>query len=83
MRYRVIIPKKVQRGLAKIDSRYRQRILAVLAILANEPYRGKSLQGDHKGEWSYRVWPYRILYRIKRQELIVLIVRIGHRQGFY
>lgn len=83
MLYRVIVPKKVQRDLAKIDSRYRQRILAVLTILANEPQRGKQLRGDHGGEWSYRVWPYRIIYRIKKQKLIVLIVRIGHRQGVY
>lgn len=83
MLYRVIVPKKVQRDLAKIDSRYRQRILAVLTILANEPRRGKQLCGDYKGEWSYRVWPYRILYRIKKQKLIVLIVRIGHHQGVY
>lgn len=83
MLYRVIVPKKVRRDLAKIDNRYWQRILAVLAILANEPHRGKPLQGDHKGEWSYHVWPYKILYRIKKQELIVLVVRIGHRQGIY
>lgn len=83
MLYRVIVPKKVRRDLAKIDSRYRQRILAVLTILANEPRRGKPLQGDHKGEWSYRVWPHRILYRIKKQELIILIVRVGHSQGIY
>ena len=83
MLYRVIVPKKVQRDLAKIDSRYRQRILAVLTILANEPHRGKQLRGDHAGEWSYRVWPYRILYRIKKRELIVLIVRVGHHQGVY
>ncbi len=83
MLYRVIVPKKVRRGLAKIDNRYRQRILAVLTILANEPYRGKQLRGGHAGEWSYRVWPYRILYRIKKQELIVLVVPIGHQQRIY
>lgn len=83
MLYRVIVPKKVQRELAKIDNRYRQRILAVLAILSHDPYRGKKLEGDHTGEWSYRVWPYRILYRIKKSALIILIIRIGHRQGIY
>ena len=83
MLYRVIVPKKVQGEIARVDSRYRQRILAVLTILANEPRRGKQLRGDHEGEWSYRVWPQRILYRIKKQKLIVLIVRIGNRQGIY
>ncbi len=83
MQYQVVIPKKVQKELSKIDSRYIARITAVLIALAGDPFLGKKLEGDHKGERSYEVWPYRIIYRIKQLELVVLIIKIGHRQGVY
>jgi mRNA interferase RelE/StbE len=83
MQYRVVVPKKVQKELNKIDVRYQPQILAAFLELSNNPYIGKKLEGEHKGEWSYRVGVYRIIFRIKNQELIVLIVKVGHRGGVY
>lgn len=79
MRYRVVIPEKVQKRLDKIDGIYRDRIVAALAGLQENPYEGKKLRGNRKGEWSYRVWPSRIVYRIEHEELVILIINIGHR----
>jgi mRNA interferase RelE/StbE len=61
----------------------RPRVLQALEALASDPLLGKPLVGELKGLRSYRVWPYRILYEIRKRELIVLVVRIGHRQGVY
>ena len=83
MAFRVVLPKRVQKDLEKIELAYRDRIIAALMALASDPYAGKKLGGEHKGEWSCRGWPYRIIYRINKNELIVLVVRIGHRQGVY
>lgn len=83
MVYEIIIPKKVQKELNKIDAKYKVRILAVLISLQDNPYLGKKLSGKYKDKWSYRVWPYRIIYEIEKKKLIILIVRIGHRQGSY
>ena len=83
MAYQVVIPKKVQKELDKIDTKYKTRILAVLVSLQDNPYLGKKLEGKYKGEWSYAVWPYRIIYEIEKKKLIILIVHIGHRQGSY
>lgn len=83
MQYEVILPKKVQKDLRRIDSRYLNRIKAALVALAENPYIGKGLEGKRKNDWSYEVWPYRIIYVIKHEELVVLVIRIGHRQGVY
>lgn len=83
MIYHVIVPKKAQRELEKINNPYRPKILAAFATLANDPYRGKKLKRKYVGVWSYRVWPYRILYRIKNRTCIILILRIGHRKNVY
>ena len=83
MAYQVIIPAKVQKELNKIPVNYHRKITAALVVLSNNPYSGKKLKGERKGEWSLIVWPYRIIYRIKKYQFVVLIIKIGHRQGVY
>ncbi len=83
MRYQVVVPKKVRKELDRIDHRYRLKILAAFVVLASDPFFGKKLEGEFKGRWSYRVWSYRIIYRIRRRELVVLVLNVGHRQGIY
>lgn len=83
MKYRIVVPKKVQKDLSKIDARNYTRTLSVLIALADNPFIGKKLKGKRNKEWSYRVWPYRIIYQIKNKELVVLIIRIGHRGKVY
>lgn len=83
MPYRVILPKKVQKDLNAIDERYIDRILAALEGLSHDPFLGKKLKGEYRNYYSYRVWPYRIIYSIEKEQLFILIIRIGHRQGVY
>lgn len=83
MAYVIVIPKKVQKDLKKIDSRYQKKIKIAFLALAGDPFIGKKLEGIYKGQWSVRVWPYRIIYEIYDRKLIVLIIRVGHRQGIY
>jgi mRNA interferase RelE/StbE len=45
---------------------------------------GKALKGERFGEfWKYRVGDYRVIARIEDQQLLVLVVRIGHRSAVY
>lgn len=83
MRYRLVVPKRVQKKLEKIDKRYRERIIAALALIERNPYAGKKLEGERKGQWTYHLWPYRVIYEIREDILVVLVVAIGHRQGVY
>ncbi|MBU4482433.1 type II toxin-antitoxin system RelE/ParE family toxin [Patescibacteria group bacterium] len=83
MLYKIVLPKKVQKDLKKIDNRYRQRIHLALLGLSNDPFLGKKLDGKREFQRSLIVWPYRIIYEIFEKELVVLVIRIGHRQGVY
>jgi mRNA interferase RelE/StbE len=83
MVYKIVISRKVQKDLDAIDKRYQQRIEAALVSLSIDPFLGKKLDGEYKGQRSYEVWPYRIIYEIIKNKLIILIIRIGHRQGVY
>lgn len=42
----------------------------------------KAIQGSQHG-WRYRVGSYRILVRIEEDDLVIEVVRVGHRQGVY
>jgi mRNA interferase RelE/StbE len=44
---------------------------------------GKGLKADLAGLWRYRVGNCRILCQIKDQELLVLVVAVGHRKDVY
>lgn len=81
--YQVVIPQRSQKDLQKIELKHRLKIRVALIKIAQDPFLGKKLEGRHSGKWSYRLWPYRIIYIIKKQSLIVLVIRIGYRQGVY
>jgi len=44
---------------------------------------GKPLLHDKSGLWRYRVDDYRIICKIEGNELIVLVLRVGHRKNVY
>lgn len=81
--YQVRLKPSAEKSLAKLPQKDQWRIQITLVGLATDPFMGKKLQGEYKGYWSVRVWPYRIIYTIHKQSLFVIIVAIGHRQGVY
>lgn len=81
--YTVVLRKSVQKEIAKIPVHYVDRIKRALFHLSGDPYIGKKLVGELSHLRSYRVWPYRIIYEIIRGELVVIVVRIGHRKNVY
>ncbi|MCX6713107.1 MAG: type II toxin-antitoxin system RelE/ParE family toxin [Candidatus Vogelbacteria bacterium] len=58
---------------------YKLRIREALREIVADPFSGKKLDGKHKGEYSARVWPYRIIYKIYKKELLILIIDVDHR----
>lgn len=78
---------KAIKQLRKLGQEPSRRIVRFLnsRVLATEDPRqfGKSLQGDLGEFWRYRVDDYRILCRIEDDQLIVLVVEVGHRRRIY
>ena len=83
MAYQVIIAKCAEKQIESLSNVFQTKIRYALIQLATDPYSGKKLEGEYKGLWSYRVWPYRILYKIRKHELAVWVIKVGHRQGIY
>ncbi len=83
-RYRVEIRRDAQRQLAALPSAVRRRIDAKIQALAENPRPAgvKKLAGSDPA-WRIRVGDYRVIYTIADDALIVLVVKIGHRQHVY
>ena len=83
MAYRLLYLPGVAKDLRQLAESVRERVRNALEFLAGEPRTGKPLHGGLAPFWSYRVGDYRIVYEIQDQELVILVVMIGHRRAIY
>lgn len=70
-------------ALYNADRRLFNRLLAKIESLANAPFEGKQLTGNHKGEYSLRVGNYRIVYELDAKGYIVFILTVKHQKHVY
>ncbi|WP_262967173.1 type II toxin-antitoxin system RelE family toxin [Methylobacter psychrophilus] len=86
MEWRIELKAKAAHAINKLDIQHRERIrefLKKLSTQSNPRATGKALQGQLAGYWRYRVGDYRLICQIKDDELIILIIEIGHRKNIY
>jgi mRNA interferase RelE/StbE len=76
-----------KRDLQKLDKPLQKRITSFLLdrlqTTDNPRLTDKALQGRFSGLWRYRVGDFRLLCRIEDNELIILVIEIGHRKEIY
>lgn len=84
MIYRVSFAPSAARQLRKLDPQAQRRIQAAIELLATEPRPPSATQlVGGSGEWRVRTGDYRIIYEINDGELLVLVLRMGHRRDVY
>ena len=83
MPFQLYLKPKIRKKLQNIQEKDRKRIVNVFDAIVADPFSGKQLHGERIGQYSVRVWPYRIIYRIDKNKLLVIIIQFGHRQGVY
>lgn len=82
--YKVVLSPSAIRQLRKFDPKVRRRIQAVLELLSENPRppAATRLVGG-AGEWRVRTGDYRVIYEIHEEQLLVLVLRTGHRREVY
>lgn len=83
MIYSVNIKQSAAKALEKIARDDRLRIIDAIDQLRTNPAAGGALKGEYAGLRRIRVGNYRIVYEVQGQQLIVLVIRIGHRREAY
>ena len=83
MRYQIRYLPGAEKDLRRLPAAVAQRARRGIERLADDPRAGKPLVGELVSFWSYRVGDYRIVYEIRQEEIVVLIVMVGNRRDVY
>ena len=78
----VIYTDKFQRDVRRIkDNSIKVRLEKQIRKIVEDPEGGKPLRYGLKGEWTIRIHPYRLIYGVNNENLILL--RFEHRKEVY
>lgn len=82
-RYRIELRPAAVRALRKLDPSIRPRVQGAIALLAEDPRPpgARKLQG--REGLRVRVGDYRIIYTVKDDVLVVVVVTLVHRRDVY
>jgi mRNA interferase RelE/StbE len=83
-KYKILIKPFAVKEIESIPlKKVRQRIVECISKLAENPHPpgSENLSGQEK--YRLRHGSFRILYAIEEQELVVTVVRVGHRKNVY
>jgi len=84
MTYTVTVAPSAARQLRKFDPQVRRRLQAAIELLRADPRPPAATQlVGGAGEWRVRTGDYRIIYEIHDAQLVVLVLRLGHRRDVY
>lgn len=84
MPYSVHFKPSAADAIRKIPKAQQRRVIAKAGALAETPRPPgcrKLVGGDEL--YRVRVGDYRIVYAVKDQDLLILVVRVGHRREVY
>ena len=85
MPYAVQVLRPAERAIANLPRIDRDRVLAAVLALADNPRPPgcKAMQGEARGTYRVRVGDYRVVYRVDDGRLVVLVIRVGNRREVY
>ena len=87
MQYRVELTDRVIKQLKKLDKHTSALIIGWIEKnldgCENPRMHGKGLTANRTGQWRYRIGNYRFICEIKDEEVLILVLEVGHRREIY
>lgn len=81
-KYKLLYTKSAVKDIKKLDRVARKRIKKKIELFSQKPFlHAKKLINTSLGDFRWRVGNHRIIFDIKRKNIIIL--RIGHRREIY
>ena len=84
MKYKILFTDKAKKQLKKLDKHISALIIGWLEKnienTENPRVHGKGWVENKSGQWRYRIGDYRVICEIQDENVIVLVLEIGHRK---
>lgn len=84
--YRVEFTKSAQKEFDKLPEKVQSKTIEALHLLSLHPYSDllkiKKLKGA-EALYRIRLGDYRVVYEIRNDRLVVVVIKIGHRREVY
>ena len=81
MSYTLMITRRFERSFRKLGREIRERILARIRELADNPYVGRRMVT--KPVWYVRIGDYRVFYHVDDDRKVVTLIDVVHRRAAY
>lgn len=82
--YRIEVSATAERQLRRLAKKPRIRIIEAIRALARDPRpRGCRRLRGFEDVFRIRVGRYRVLYSIEKREIVIVILKVGHRRDVY
>lgn len=84
MRYGIKVLPSAVKELASLAAKIQKRFASRIDGLSKNPFpaNAKLLKGS-EDTYRLRVGDYRAIYRVIKKEILVLVIKIGHRKDIY
>jgi len=82
--FKVEIDTKAAREIRGLPRTEQEKVVRKAGALAENPRPPGSVKlGGKSGLWRIRAGDYRIIYEIRDAQVVVIIVKVGHRREVY
>lgn len=81
--YSLAFKKSVLKDMRSIPRKDQKILLKKIQLLASNPFPPQSQKLTAKEQYRLRWGHYRVLYTIKKKELIIVVVKIASRKDAY
>ena len=84
MTYSIEIKQSAQKELAKLPRSIADKVIKHIRLLADDP-RPNGCKKLVAADYTYRIRinDYRVVYSIFDQQLVIQVIKIGHRKAIY
>ena len=85
--YAIEFLPSAKKELKKLDFVIQKQVKEKIILLATDPDKLKNnikaLKGEYSGKFRLRIGSYRVVFQIVEEQVVIIVIRIGHRKEVY
>ncbi len=85
--YTIKFLPSAKKELKKLDFVMQKQVKEKIVLLATDPDKLKNnikaLKGEYSGKFRLRIGSYRVVFQIVEEQVVIVVIRIGHRKEVY